>query len=1283
MIPRECKRLAEVDFPVAEVSRHSAREKSIRHGHPSTLHLWWARRPLAACRAMLMALLLPDPCDVNCPAEFREEARGLLKPMPNCGATGSNRELRDALLKFIADFANWDNSAKPAYLQCARGLVKAAHGEEPPLVVDPFAGGGSIPLEALRIGCDAFASDLNPVACLILKVLLEDIPRHGPKLAEELRRVGKQIKEEAEKDLAQFYPPDPDGARPIAYLWARTVRCEAVGCGAEIPLMRSFWLCKKANRRRALRLGPLADARSSSAPSCYPTREPSRERQRAAGTMREHTNRAPERALPLAYLITFTCYGTWLHGKDPFSVDRDHNVPGTPFVARDPEREKRELRRMDQPPYELDVPRRQVVLNAIREVCEYRGWELLAAHVRTTHVHVVVTSTESPERVMNDFKGYASRHLNEAGFENAERKRWTRHGSTPYLWKPREVEAAVHYVVHEQGEPMAVFDRSREGDQTEANRSLAHAAGEAGEDRSLTLAAPPIGAARIEFEIFAPKSESEVHGGTVTRGNAVCPCCHAVLPVARVRDQLRAQRGGADVIFDDNGGRVGGARLLAVVTLANARGSDIARGSDVVGRDNPAADRATLIGGADRGLIRAASVSERGRHYRLPTQRDYEAVCKAAKQLKKLLDEWEHGGRKGLCPVPDEPLPPQGTLGFRVQLYGMLQWGDLFTARQKVALVTLLKTNIHSQDEEKVELQALTRLLALVLDRCADYSSSLCSWHLTGEKVNHTYGRQALPIVWDFTEVNLWCDSSGNFDGAKKWGELVAENGPIFAPSGQVEQADACDSPQQPESAAIWFTDPPYYDAVPYADLSDFFFVWLRRALRDQRWLQNRFEPANLLSPKSMEIVQDEIKRTPDGRQKDKDFFEDAMGKAFAEGRRVLHENGIGSVVFAHKTTEGWEALLSGLHKGGWVITASWPITTEMGARLRARDSAALSASVHLVCRPRPENAGIGGWEEILRELPGRIGDWMERLSGQGIRGADLVFSCIGPALELFSKFEKVETAEGREVKLDEFLAKVWEVVGRTALQQVLGTAEARARNSAAGALEEDARLTALFLWTLQSTNKSFTTEGTEDTEEEQQDDEEDSVTSVRSVVKGFSLIYDVVRRFAQPLGIHLENWEGRIIETKKGVVRLIPVVERAEQLFGQAGTEAVARAIERSHGESPQFTLFPDEERVPDTPIKTRKAGRGRSAGLQDGSGGAGLKPGATPPREATTLDRVHVAMLLQAGGQATALRAMLEAETQHSPDFLRLANALSALYPKESEEKRLLDAMLLGVRS
>jgi putative DNA methylase len=122
------------------------------------------------------------------------------------------------------------------------------------------------------------------------------------------------------------------------------------------------------------------------------------------------------------------------------------------------------------------------------------------------------------------------------------------------------------------------------------------------------------------------------------------------------------------------------------------------------------------------------------------------------------------------------------------------------------------------------------------------------------------------------------------------------------------------------------------------------------------------------------------------------------MGEAFAEGRRILNESGIGSVVFAHKTTEGWEALLSGIVGSGWTITASWPIATEAANRLRARNAAALATSVHLICRPRPNNAPIGDWAGVLRELPKRVGDWMERLQGEGVRGADLVFACIGPA---------------------------------------------------------------------------------------------------------------------------------------------------------------------------------------------------------------------------------------------------------------------------------------------
>ncbi len=507
MIPKDCKRLAEVDFPIAEVSKHAAREKSIRHGHPSTLHLWWARRPLASSRAVLLALLWPDPCDHLCPAEFKAEARNRLKQVPNCNPGKTDEDLRHALLRFIADFANWDHAAQRTYLEVSRALVKVAHtpadggAYEPPLVVDPFAGGGSIPLEALRLGCEAFASDLNPVACLILKVMLEDIPRHGTNLAEELRRVGAEIKQQAERELADLYPKDSDGATPIAYLWGRTVRCESPNCGAEIPLVRSFWLCKKASRRRALR---------------------------------------------------------------------------------------------------------------------YR-------------------------------------------------------------------------IVRPAGEPPS-----------------------------------------IELEVFEPKTEKEVPTGTTRRAKATCPACSAVLPPERVRVQLAAQRGGADVDFDTNGRRIGGAQLLAVVTLRP---------------------------------------DGNGRHYRRSTKYDYDAIWKARARLDATLLEWERLGRKGLCPVPDEPLGRVPvTFGvINVWVYGVLIWGDLFSARQKIELMTLVRLiRTHRDGVEFLP-------LLMAFGRCVDHWSANAMWIQDLEAVAHTFGRQAIPFVWDFVEAAGFGDGGATFEGQVDWVARVIE----------------------------------------------------------------------------------------------------------------------------------------------------------------------------------------------------------------------------------------------------------------------------------------------------------------------------------------------------------------------------------------------------------------------------------------------------------------------------------------------------------------------------
>ena len=455
-------------------------------------------------------------------------------------------------------------------------------------------------------------------------------------------------------------------------------------------------------------------------------------------------------------------------------------------------------------------------------------------------------------------------------------------------------------------------------------------------------------------------------------------------------------------------------------------------------------------------------------------------------------------------------------------------------------------------------------------------------------------------MVWDYCEVQPFDDASWSLEGSFGWVAKAAEA--IAAqPKAQVERAKAQASPLPDESASVWFTDPPYYDNIPYSYLSDYFYVWLRRMLPGDRL----FADAPPLTDKADEIVaylgaDGDVEA---GRQR----FETELAAAFREGRRVLHPSGVASVVFAHQTTEGWEALLSALTGAGWVITASWPIATERKGRPRAHESAALATSVHLICRPRLDDVSVGDWAGVLRELPSRVGSWMERLQREGVRGADLVFACIGPALEIFSRYAKVETAEGRVVSLAEYLEKVWEVVGRSALAQVLGTAEAKAHNGAAGAVEEDARLTALFLWTLQSTDGETADDSNDEGDDEEPSDEDDDEdASSRGKAKGFTLVFDVVRRFAQPLGIELSKWEGRVIETKKGVVRLLPIAERAKQLFGEDGAQAVAARLEQKAGlgTNPlQSMLFPESGEDPESATsgpRARRTGRRRGNGRE-----------------------------------------------------------------------------------
>jgi adenine-specific DNA methylase len=220
------KSFIEVSFPIKEVSKESAKEKNIRHGHISTLHIWWARRPLASSRTTSYAALIPAP---------------------------ENDLEWDKKSQFIINLSKWENSLNQDLIKKARKEILEANGGKPPRVLDPFAGGGSIPLECLRLGLETYAVEYNPVAVLILKCTLEYPQEYRKKLLEDVKKWGNWVLEEAKKEIGKFYPVDKDGSIPVGYIWARTIPCQNPSCNAEIPLIRQFWLAKKGNKKVALK----------------------------------------------------------------------------------------------------------------------------------------------------------------------------------------------------------------------------------------------------------------------------------------------------------------------------------------------------------------------------------------------------------------------------------------------------------------------------------------------------------------------------------------------------------------------------------------------------------------------------------------------------------------------------------------------------------------------------------------------------------------------------------------------------------------------------------------------------------------------------------------------------------------------------------------------------------------------------------------------------------------------------------------------------------------------
>jgi adenine-specific DNA methylase len=429
-----------------------------------------------------------------------------------------------------------------------------------------------------------------------------------------------------------------------------------------------------------------------------------------------------------------------------------------------------------------------------------------------------------------------------------------------------------------------------------------------------------------------------------------------------------------------------------------------------------------------------------GREYRDFAATDLVAFSEAEGIARSLAIRQQDG----LATIPDEQIGRDFEWVLKPPMFGLTLWRDIFNPRQQVALSTIAclvdevggQLNTSGDTEYAAAVQAY---LALALDRHADYNSKCQSWDNSTEKVGHTFGRQAIAMSWDYCEVNPFSGKTGDFTGQLEWVEkvIVANTFSGVKRYGLVQRGSATRLPQATSTIAAVITDPPYYDAVPYADLSDFFYVWLKRSMRHA--MPELFRTP--LTPKADELVQQSEKVTPaEKRKKTKDFFEKGMSQAMSDAVRVLRPDGIASVMFAHKTTAAWEQLISGLVNAGFCVVASWPFHTELRNRLRGQESAALASSVTLVCRKRGDRAGDGLWDDVRQELREVAHERLDFFWSQGIRGADFFISAIGPALSVFGKYERVTKLSGEVVTVGQFLDEVRGLVTNYALAKIMKT---------------------------------------------------------------------------------------------------------------------------------------------------------------------------------------------------------------------------------------------------
>lgn len=867
------KRLIEVAFPLRQASIDSVHEKNVRHGHISTLHIWPARRPLAACRAALIATLLPDPGDRKQRDEILKRLGGTLrktvkkKRMPN----GNIQEVE--AWETSGGILHWGRESGPD-IDWFREEIRKAYGGRAPKVLDPFAGGGAIPLEAMRLGCDVSAADINPVAWFILKCTLE----YPQKLVGQKRKLPDFALQDSEF-MAAWYK-------------ARGLKPRGIKRGQTIELLKE----------------PEIDVGLLEADLAWHVR----------------------------------AWGRWVLNDARRNLARFY-----PTYA---------------------------------EYCSVKPYRLMSLDTGDKLKLVPTNNAGEPQIEL------LNAGFNEGYLQNLSNPRWVAKPTVAYFWA-RTVRCKAC-----RAELPLLKTRWLA---KKANKRVLLQMHPLHDESGVTFGIETDVAVKGDNPAQRREHDKRISAGTMSRAGATCPCCGTTMTMGDLRLEGRA-------------GRLS-ATMTAVVV------------------DSP-----------------------KGKEYRLPTVLEVEMASAAEAELDQVFAEVPYG-------LPSEPTPKGGSgasRAFSVDGYGFDQWQKLFTPRQLLSLGFLVQS-IRKLANELDKLgyrgdwqNAIIAYNAILFDKTADYGSSICTWHNSRELIGHTFARFALPMVWDIAELAIPNNVGGAWAAQLKWVALCIEHALTAANAGTATARKQSALNAVPEKADIIVTDPPYYDAIPYSDLMDFFHIWLRRTLHG-------ISPdcdaafAESLSPKwnkeadDGELIDDSARFNGD-KAVSKRNYEAGMARAFAACHAALKAEGRLVVVFAHKQPDAWETLVSAIIKAGFVVDGSWPIQTEMGTRMRAFSSAALASSVWLVCRKRDPLARAGWDTQVLKNMESKITDRLRGFWDAGIRGPDFVWAATGPALEAYSRYPAVKKASetGALLGVEEFLRHVRRIVVDFVVGRVLSRGE-------------------------------------------------------------------------------------------------------------------------------------------------------------------------------------------------------------------------------------------------